>query len=230
MKIEVTQVGRGSRRYRGTVNGEPFVGKLAFCRLVADMATPEDGCIEGIGKPKPGGYYQVRSSEGAGNQHALIRAMFEGLARPPEGLHAAHGECHRRGCVNPHHVTFKTCAQNHHDKLRDGTHQGGERNGGAKITDAERDKIQQLYATGQHTQRELSRQFGITDARVRQIVNAPTWRVVPMTPERAALIRFLVWSGAYTHRQIAKAVNTTEHQVSNIKLGHSWQPQKAVKA
>lgn len=226
MKIEVTQVGRGKRPYRGRVNVEPFVSVAGFCRLVADLATPDDGCIGGIGTPRPDGYYGARAGKHKYSQHALVRALFEGLDRPPEGLHAAHGECHNPGCINPHHVSFKTAAENAQDKVRDGTHNSGERNGGAKITDVERAEIRRLYATGRYTQRELGKQFGISQAQVQRIVNAPTWRVDPMTPKRAALIRFLAWSGAYTDRQIAEAVNTTEHQVSNIKLGYSWQPRK----
>ncbi len=230
MKIEVTGGGGPGRHWRGTVNGVEFVGTAAFCRLVANMATLDDGCIEGIGKLQATGYYNARLGKWAGKQHALVRALFEGLEQPPDGLHAAHGECHRRSCVSPHHVTFKTCAQNHHDKLRDGTHNAGERNGMAKVTDAERAEIRRLYATGRYLQRELGQQFGITQPRVNQIVNAPTWRVDPMTPERAALIRFLAWSNAYTGRQIAEACNTTEKQVAKIKHGRTWQPVKAVKA
>lgn len=230
MKIEVTQVGRSGRQYRGTVNGEPFVSVAGFCRLVVDMATPDDGCIQGIGTLKPDGYYGARAGKWSGNQHALVRALFEGRDRPPAGLDACHGPCHNRRCINPHHVEFKTRAQNEHDKIRDGTHNGGERHGMAKVTDAERAEIQRLYATGRYTQRELGQRFGIAEQSVGHIVNAPTWRVDPMTPQRAALIRFLAWSGAYTAPQIAEAVNTTKAQVENIKYGRSWQPRKQVQS
>lgn len=230
MIVEITQVARGKRPYRGTVNDVEFVGTAAFCRLVADMATPDDGCIEGLGTPKSTGYYRARFGERSFSQHALVRAMFEGLERPPAGLHAAHGPCHNRRCINPHHVEFKTAAENEHDKLRDGTHNAGERNGMAKIADVERAEIQRLYSTGRWTLREVGKRFGITESRVHQIVNAPTWRVDPMTPERAALVRFLAWSNAYTARQIAEAVNTTEGQVRNIKHAKSWQPRKRVQS
>ncbi len=226
MKIEVTQVGRTRRPYRGTVNDVEFVGVAGFCRLVADMATPDDGCIEGIGRPNPRGYHGANAGKWAGNQHALVRAFHEGLDRPPAGLDACHGPCHNRRCINPHHVEFKLPGYNSQDQVRDGTHTAGERNGMAKITDDEKAEIQRLYATGKYLQRELGRQFGISGPRVSEIVNAPTWRVDPMTPERAALIRFLAWSGAYTDQQIAEAVNTTRHQVSDIKRGRLWQPRK----
>lgn len=230
MKIEVTQAGRGRRRYRGIVNDVGFVGTEAFCRLVADMATPDDGCIEGLGTLRPSGYYGARAGKWAGNQHALVRAFYEGLDQPPVGLEACHGPCHNRRCINPHHVSFKSVAENAQDKIRDGTHNAGERNGMAKITDAERNRIQRLYATGRWTQRELGERFGISQQQVQKIVNEPTWRVDPMTPDRAALVRFLAWSGAYSYRQIAEAVKTTEQQVKNIKHGYSWQPQKAVQS
>lgn len=225
MKIEVTQAGgKGGRPWRGTVNDKPFVRTASFCRLVAELATPDHGCIEGIGTPRPDGYYVARAGKWNGTQHALVRAMFEGLERPPEGLHAAHGECHNRRCINPHHVSFKTGWENAQDKLRDGTHIAGERHPMAKVTDVERAEIRRLYATGRYTQQELGRQFGIGQSLVSEIVNEPTWRVDPMTPERAALVRFLAWSGAYTDRQIAEACNTTRHQVSDIKSGRRWNP------
>lgn len=226
MIVEVTG-GGGSRPYRGTVNGSPFVGTAGFCRLVAALATPDDGCIEGVGAQKPNGYYGATAGKWRYTQHALVRAVYEGLERPPEGLHAAHGDCHNRQCVNPHHVRFKTPAQNQHDRLRDGTHLSGERHGMAKVTDAERAEIQRLYATGRHTQKEIGQRFGIDDSRVSLIVRPESWRVDPMTPERAALVRFLAWSGAYTGRQIAEACNTTQKQVDNIKHGRTWQPRKA---
>lgn len=228
MKIEVTQVGRGSRPYRGTVNDEPFIGRAGFCRLVAELATPDDGCIEGIGAPLSDGYHRAQVGKWAGKQHALVRAFYEGLERPPEGLHAAHGPCHDRACVSPHHVEFKAAWENQQDRLRDGTDNGGERNGRSKVTDVERAEIQRLHATGRYTQRELAKRFGISPVRVHQIVNAPTWRIVPMTPDRAAMIRFITATAPYTARQVAEACNTTEQQVRNIKHGRTWQPRKAV--
>lgn len=231
MIVEVTQVGRGRRPYRGTVNGEPFVGMAGFCRLVAEMATPDDGCINGIGTLRPNGYYNARAGKWGGNQHALVRAFYEGLNRPPAGLDACHGPCHNRSCVNPHHVSFRTRAENAQDKVRDGTHTAGERHGKAKVTDAERAEIRRLYATGRYTQRELGQRFGIAERSVRRIVRPETWRVDPMTPERAALIRFITATAPYTARQVAEAVNTTERQVENIKYGHRWNPtQKQVEA
>ena len=230
MIVKITGGGGLGRRWQGTVNGVEFVGTAAFCRLVADLATPDDGCIKGIGKLRSNGYHDARAGKWAGNQHALVRAFYEGFDCPPAGLHAAHGPCHNRGCVNPHHVSFKAKWENEQDKIRDRTHIVGERHGMAKLTDAERAEIQRLYATGQYSQRELGKRFGITQPRVQQIVNEPTWRVDPMTPERAALIRFITATAPYTARQVAEACNTTENQVRNIKYGRSWQPRKQVQS
>ncbi len=254
MRIEVTkQGGVGGKPYIGTVNGVEFVNKLQFCRLVADMATPEDGCIEGIGAHHRG-YHQAWFDGCGYAQHSLIRAWFEGLETPPKDLHGAHGECHRRGCVSPWHVTFKTAAANQQDKLRDGTHNGGERNGMAKITDVERDEIRRLHATSDWTLQALGDKFGLSRAHVHHIVKAPTWTVLPMTEETAVYVYRLAWSTELTMRQIAEhckttvwqvssikrgrswskqianAVNTTQQQVCSIKYGYSWQPRKAVEA
>ena len=223
MIVEITQAGgKAGRPWRGTVNDKPFVGTASFCRLVADMATPEDGCIKGIGVVNSSGYRMARHGKHKFSQHALARAAFEGMDRPPPGLQAAHGPCNDRTCINPHHVSFKTMAENQQDKVRDGTHTAGERHGMAKVTDAERAEIQRLYATGRYTQRELGQRFGIARRSVSRIVRPETWRVDPMTPERAALIRFITATAPYTARQVAEACNTTEQQVRNIKNGHRW--------
>lgn len=223
MHIEITQHGRKGKPYRGTVNSVPFHSTGQFCRLVADLATPEDGCIEGIGRPVQSGYHQVAFATGKHyTQHAIIRALFEGMDHPPEGLHAAHGPCHNPRCVNPHHVSFKTAAENAQDRLRDGTSNHGERHPLSKLTDKQRDEVHALYQTGKYTQAKLARMYGVAHSVINKIVHRPTWTTRPMTADRAALIRFLAASGAYTGRQIAEVCETTLPQVANIKYGHSW--------
>jgi hypothetical protein len=178
MEIEITTQGQGRRPYRGTVNGVEFVGTAGFCRLVADLATEADGCIEGIGADNGVGYRNATVGGRKRTQHAWIRAFYENLEQPPDGLHAAHGPCHNRSCVNPHHVSFKTRSENEHDKVRDGTHDRGERHIHAKLTNDQVVELRKLYATGRYTQMDLGRRYGMAQRSISQIVRRVTYSYV----------------------------------------------------
>lgn len=52
------------------------------------------------------------------------------------GMIVAHNPimCHNRSCVNPLHLREATQIENEHDKVLDGTHAMGQRNGRCKLT------------------------------------------------------------------------------------------------
>jgi len=59
------------------------------------------------------------------------------LGRPiMNGMIVAHNPimCHNRSCVNPLHLREATQIENEHDKVLDGTHAMGQRNGRCKLT------------------------------------------------------------------------------------------------
>ena len=97
---------------------------------------------------------------------------------PGHRLHAAHGSCHNRACINTSHLSWKTPAENAADKKRDGTHQANEANGQCKLPDADVDRIRSLWKGPQNrynrtgpTQRELADQFGCSKAQICNIIN-----------------------------------------------------------
>ena len=90
-------------------------------------------------------------------------------------LHAAHGPCHNRQCVNPLHLSWLTCAENRADCKRDGTHLTGERNGNSKLDAEEVAEIRTAYATGQYRQRELAENYGVHQTQISQIVTGKQW-------------------------------------------------------
>ncbi len=55
----------------------------------------------------------------------------------------------------------------------------GETNGQSKLTDEDVIEIRRLYATGEHTQRELGDRFGVDRATIGLIVRRETWKHVP---------------------------------------------------
>ena len=88
-------------------------------------------------------------------------------------LDAAHGPCHDRLCCNPLHSSWKTRAENHTDKKRDGTHSANEDHHSSKLSDVVVDRIRELYkGRGKGpTQSELADQFGCDQAHISLIVN-----------------------------------------------------------
>jgi len=92
----------------------------------------------------------------------------------PDGMFVCH-TCDVKRCINPDHLWLGT----NRDNIKDAISKGvpirppighGENNSNAKITDKQRDEIRRLYANGQALQKQLANKFGITQARVSQIV------------------------------------------------------------
>ena len=93
-------------------------------------------------------------------------------------LQAAHGPCHNPACFNPQHLSWKTGHENQADRKRDGTHQANEANGQCRLSDADVDRIRELYKGPQHwawpktgpTMAELADQFGCTKGHVANLL------------------------------------------------------------
>lgn len=98
------------------------------------------------------------------------------LTEQPESseLHAAHGLCHDRRCVNPNHLSWKTRVENEADKLRDGALARGERQGGAKLTSADVRVIRCRLSDGE-TQAGLAADFGVTQECISKIRTGKNW-------------------------------------------------------
>lgn len=143
--------------------GEP----LAWLKGI--VASPPDGCAIWPYSVRTTGYGQVVYKGKCCNAHRLALILFTGEA--PDQLEAAHGPCHNRLCVNPLHLSWKTRAENIADKLRDGTHNQGERCPSSKLTES---RVISIY----HDDRrhaDIAKDHGIAASTVSRIKLGTDW-------------------------------------------------------
>lgn len=131
------------------------------------------GCWLWTGKPRNGyGQFHVRSLGMMVPAHRAGYALFKGPI--PEGALVRHGGCHNSKCVNPDHMELGTHADNMRDRARDGTSNRGERNGMARLTEAEVRAIRRGLVRGQ-PYRDLGKQFKVSDSVIGDIARGKTW-------------------------------------------------------
>lgn len=115
--------------------------------------------LSDLGKPK--GFFV----------HILVLTVFTGPC--PEGHEALHGPGGRLD-ASLGNLHWGTRRENILDRVRDGTHNRGERHGMARLTQAQVDEIRRRWAAGE-TQRSLADEFGTTFGNVHSIVRGRTW-------------------------------------------------------
>lgn len=122
------------------------------------------------------GYYttkiMVNGKATCYNVHKLIAEAFLGPC--PEGLQILHGPAGKLD-NRPENLKYGTAQENMEDKKRDGTYQGGTKNGRSKLTDNQVREIRKLNAEGVFVV-DLAKRFGLTKAAVRFIVIRKTWK------------------------------------------------------
>ena len=155
---------KGRTSNGGASKGEP----LKFLEDAVKNPDP-DACVIwtfGVGSH---GYGAVWKDGQMVTAHRLALIMHGGVDHPH--LHAAHGPCHNRLCVNPLHLRWATGRQNQADRKRDGTHSMGERHGLAKLTEREALKILQ----DQRSYREIAADFGVSRSHICNIKARRHW-------------------------------------------------------
>lgn len=136
---------------------------------------PNSGCWLWAGADNGVGYGKFRGKYA----HRISYEMNRGPI--PNGMHLDH-LCRVRCCVNPSHLEPVTNAENarrglcgHH--MKNGGAPTGEAHHQSRVDAESVRRIRAQYASGQ-SQYSLSREFGISQPTVSQIVLGKTWRHV----------------------------------------------------
>ena len=105
--------------------------------------------------------------------HRVICELVHG-APPTKAHHAAH-LCGggKNGCINPHHLRWKTPAENEADKIAHGTSNRGSRCGSAILTEQQVCEIRGLK--GRKSQADIAQSFGVSRTTVSAIQSGRNW-------------------------------------------------------
>ncbi|SCB30768.1 hypothetical protein GA0061101_106155 [Rhizobium lusitanum] len=159
-------------------NGDPEAGWASpgdAIRFVHESAVHYNGtdCLIWPFSRSGNNYGQLKIDGKHIGAHRYVCIVVYGEPPEPE-LVAAHscGNGHL-GCVAPRHLSWKTQEENSADKLSHGTHNRGERNARAKLSNDQARQI--LSLKGSKTQKEIALMFGITHSTVSEIHRGTKW-------------------------------------------------------
>ena len=122
-----------------------------------------------------------------GKDNPVHRFLCEDVNGPPpsSSYHAAHscGNGHR-GCVNKHHLSWKTPTGNNADKILHGTLLYGERHPGSKLTEKQAREIYSLR--GIEMQSSVAKRYGISFRTVSNIQLGKIWSFIDQEAKEPA--------------------------------------------
>lgn len=119
------------------------------------------------------GYGYIRINKKIYLVHRLI---YELINSPiPKGMLVCH-HCDNRKCCNPNHLFLGTCDDNVQDMIRKGRQCKGENKPMSKLIKKDVEEIRSLYFTGNYSQRELAKQFNVSQRNIFNIIHNIEWR------------------------------------------------------
>jgi hypothetical protein len=159
-------------------HGSPTGGRIPpgeasrFLREVV-LAAQQDDCLRWP-YATCRGYGQIRLGGKALYVHRVV--CQEVYGEPPTSAHQAAHKCGRghEACVNPRHLQWSTPSENNIDKLDHGTHNRGERQWKAKLTESQARDIRAL--AGVETRRETAERFGVSESAIANIQIGRAWQ------------------------------------------------------
>ena len=162
---------RRNRKHGDPLGGGTRRGELLVFLDEVVSTFDSDECLIWPFAKDGSGYGQVRRN---GKKHLAHRIVCEREhGPPPTPKHdAAHlcGKGHL-GCVNRHHLEWKTRAENQADRVLHGTSNRGERSSTAKLTESQ---VLEIRASTK-LQRELAEEYGVSSSSVNGIKLRRSW-------------------------------------------------------
>ena len=154
---EVSSIGRVRSLPRLSVNGRRWYGG----KILKPWLTHG---YEVVGLYRPG-FHEHKQV------HQLVAAAFIGPCPPGQQVrHGPNGKSDNRAS----HLCYGTSADNHADRLRDGTSNQGERHGLAKLTDVVVADCRIRHAAGE-TQSSLASEYGVSKAVMHHAIRGTRW-------------------------------------------------------
>lgn len=136
-------------------------------------------CIETTATKTRQGYGQVRHNKQMVGAHRVAYCKHHGIdISTIKGLVVRH-TCDNPPCINPAHLVIGTVSDNNRDAIERGRHRSApkERNGNAKLTEAQVQQIRAEYKRGSVDRNvyTLAKKFGIGKSMVHLIVTGKNW-------------------------------------------------------
>lgn len=140
-----------------------------------------DECWEWKAGRTSGGYGNMGTVNPRRNwqAHRLSYIHFKGTI--PDGFCVCH-TCDNRGCVNPYHLFLGTSQENTADRNRKSRQARGSKQGSSKLTKDQVLEIYSRYKAGGVRQRDLGREFGVSQAAISFITRGLHWQHVTIQP------------------------------------------------
>ena len=131
------------------------------------------GCLLWFGTTNWAGYGFLKVGKENIRSHRLAWEAANGPI--PDGLHVLH-RCDTPACVNPEHLFIGTPLDNGNDKAKKG--RASKVKPSAVLTPDQVREIRRLCAARTKTQRQIARDYGVTQSAIMLIATGRTWKDV----------------------------------------------------
>lgn len=155
-----------------------------------DKSAGENSCWPWLGSRDGSGYGKMKVDAGINARTHRIAYLLATGKDPGESM-VCH-TCDNPPCCNPAHLWLGDNRANQLDASAKGrkppSDSAGEKNGAAKLTAADVDRIRAMIAGGS-TNKAIARVFGVTHQAISRIRRGRSWGKEPLQPKYASLRR-----------------------------------------